>query len=62
MAIFVKTKRQDKTIHLIRVAQNKQTEIITSDHTDIKRDKKNNLISCLKNPAKQRNKCECWPD
>lgn len=61
MAIFVKTNRQDR-IHLIKAAQNKQTERITSGHTDTKRDKKNNLLSCLKNPVTQRNNYEYWPD
>lgn len=54
-AMFVKTNRQDR-IHLIKAAQNKQTERITSGHADSKIDKKNNLFSCLKNLVKQRNK------
>lgn len=61
MAMFVKTNRQEKN-HSIKVAQNKQTERITSRHTNTERDKKNNLISYLNNPVKQRNKYEFWLD
>lgn len=39
MAMFVKTNRKEKN-HSIKIAQNKQTERITSRHTNTERDKK----------------------